>query len=111
MSFLCTLIVFSSVQSRLSFKVFPVPDEVTAPKQLKSCDEPVKEASLENMMENIPFPSKDTPTEVKEPVKVAVPQADFMLGIAGMNSCLRFLIFYYIISHNFFGQKCSIFHI
>ena len=99
MTFLHTLMLFFAVQSRLSFSVFPVQDEETSIMKLKAVGEPEKEGSLENKMENMSFPSKDASKNEKEPTKVMVPQADFMLGIAGENSSLR-LVFKYYISGN-----------
>ena len=99
MTFLHTLMLFFAVQSRLSFSVFPVQDEETSIMKLKAVGEPEKEGSLENKMENMSFPSKDASKNEKEPTKVMVPQADFMLGIAGKNSSLC-LVFKYYISGN-----------
>ena len=87
------------VKSRLSFSLFAIQDEETAVNQLKAIDEAPKGASLENMMVNIPLPSKETSKQEKEPVKVVVPRLDFMLGIAGRNSGLGYVINYYVIGN------------
>ena len=56
--------------------------------KLKVVQETPKDtSSLEDMMENISFPDKKGKTNKgeEELVNVVVPQADFMLGIAGIH--------------------------
>ena len=75
------------VQSRLSFPIDPIQDEETSTKILKEAQEASKDtSSLEDRMKDISLPDKKEVVNTDEKsINVVVPQADFMLGIAGMN--------------------------
>ena len=71
------------MQSRLSFQVLPTLPEDATSKNLEAVDELSKEVGVEEKMKNIPLPSDDSSNNSIDAVKVLVPQADYMLGIAG----------------------------
>ena len=85
------LMYFVLVQSRLSFQVLPTsPTENSSDANTEPVDEPLKEDGVEDQMKNISFLSKTSAINPEETLKVSVPQADYMLGIAGKNLKFRF---------------------
>ena len=74
---------FILVQSRLSFQVLPTLPEDATSGDLEAVDELSKELGVEEKMKNVPLPSDDSSNNSENRVKVLVPQADYMLGIAG----------------------------
>ena len=81
------------MQSRLSFQVLPTLPEDATSKNLEAVDELSKEVGVEEKMKNIPLPSDDSSNNSIDAVKVLVPQADYMLGIAGKNDLSHFNAF------------------
>ena len=78
------------MQSRLSFQVLPtLPGDATSG-NLEAVDELSKEVGVEEKMKNIPLASYDSSNNLVDAVKVLVPQADYMLGIAGKNNLSHF---------------------
>ena len=73
------------MQSRLSFQVLPISPEDTTSRNPDSVDE-LSEVGVEEKMKNIPLPSDYSSNNSEDAVKVLVPQADYMLGIAGKNN-------------------------
>ena len=72
------------MQSRLSFQVLPSEStDKDSSKNTEALDEPIKEEGVEEKMKNIPLPSDELSTNSEDQLKVVVPQADYMLGIAG----------------------------
>ena len=73
-----------SVKLRLSFPELPTQRDKTRTTEKLKDDKSVNEtASLEQMAENITLAGPDEKSEDENLFKVVVPQADFMLGIAG----------------------------
>ena len=82
---------FILVQSRLSFQVLPTLPEDATSGDLEAVDELSKELGVEEKMKNVPLPSDDSSNNSENRVKVLVPQADYMLGIAGKNNLSHFI--------------------
>ena len=80
------------MQSRLSFQVLPISPEDTTSRNPDSVDE-LSEVGVEEKMKNIPLPSDYSSNNSEDAVKVLVPQADYMLGIAGKNDLSHFNAF------------------
>ena len=77
--------MFVPVQSRLSFQVLPTSaTEETSGEKTEALDESIKEG-VEEQIKNISFRSNAPSGNTEETLKVSVPQADYMLGIAGEN--------------------------
>ena len=71
------------MQLRLSFQVLPPQaDEQCTDNVEDDCHSMKEISSLEDRLENISLEQSDT-TQTENSLKVIVPQADFMLGIAG----------------------------
>ena len=88
---LIQLTFFILVQSRLSFQVLPTLPEDATSGDLEAVDELSKELGVEEKMKNVPLPSDDSSNNSEDRVKVLVPQADYMLGIAGKNNLSHFI--------------------
>ena len=74
---------YFSVQLRLSFQVLqPQADEQYTDNVEDDCHSMKEISSLEDRLENTSLEQSDT-TQTENSLKVIVPQADFMLGIAG----------------------------
>ena len=72
------------VQSRLSFQILPnITTEEATSENTIAIDEPMNEAGVEEKIKNISLPSDESSTNSEDKLKVLVPQADYMLGIAG----------------------------
>ena len=78
------------MQSRLSFQVLPIASKDATSGNPAPVDELSKEVEVEEQMKNIPLPSEDSSNNSEDAVKVLVPQADYMLGIAGKNNLPHF---------------------
>ena len=72
------------MQSRLSFQGLPiVPTDEISSENTEAIDETKVELGVEEKIKNIPLPSDVISTDLEDELKVMVPQADYMLGIAG----------------------------
>ena len=77
---------FVPVQSRLSFQVLPTSaTEETSGEKTETLDEALKEEGVEQQIKDISLLSNAPSGNTEETLKVSVPQADYMLGIAGKN--------------------------
>ena len=82
--------MFVPVQSRLSFQVLPTSaTEETSSEKTENLDESIKEG-VEEQIKNITFLSNAPSGNPEETIRVSVPQADYMLGIAGKILNFRF---------------------
>ena len=82
---------FVPVQSRLSFQVLPTSaTEETSGEKTETLDESIKEEGVEEQIKNISFLSNAPSGNPEETIRVSVPQADYMLGIAGKILNFRF---------------------